>query len=105
MFYPPLARSQYSIVVRSKPWGGLEKSLNQQRPLFPSVLTAPKENFVHAGLRNAWMSITCCWHDGMYGSQDMRIKACHASVRAILRGENHQKWVVAGGLGALEIAF
>ena len=27
-----------------------------------------------------------------------------ASVRAILRGENHQKWVVAGGLGALEIA-
>ena len=28
-----------------------------------------------------------------------------ASVRAILRGGNYQKWVVAGGLGALEIAF
>ena len=28
-----------------------------------------------------------------------------ASVRAILRGGNHQKWVIAGGLGVLEIMF
>ena len=28
-----------------------------------------------------------------------------ALVKAILRGGNHQKWVVAGGLGALEFAF
>ena len=29
----------------------------------------------------------------------------YASVRAISRGGNHQKWAVAGGLGALEIVF
>ena len=28
-----------------------------------------------------------------------------ALVTAILRGGNHQKWVVAGGLGVLKIAF
>ena len=27
------------------------------------------------------------------------------SVRAIMRGENQQKWVVVGGLGTLEIAL
>ena len=28
-----------------------------------------------------------------------------ALVRTILRGGNHQKWVAAGGLGALDITF